>query len=99
MPSRRSLRQPPEQRSSRFAGEEAAFKLISNHLYVLKDVTHTHPCTQTNLARVDIGLADQVDGALRELARRLLADRPGAAELEEHLPTDETQKAAWRGMA
>ena len=82
------------------ARTEAASKLISNHLYVLKDCTHTYPCTQTGLARVAIGLADFADQALREIARRLLVDRAGAPELEERIEASSAeQKAAWRGVA
>jgi len=82
------------------AREEAAQKLIANHVHVLKDVTHTAPSTQTNLCRVDIKLAPFVDQALRECARRLVGDRPGSSELEEKLePSNEDQANAWRGMA
>ena len=82
------------------AREEAARKLISNHVHVLKDVTHTAPCTQTDLVRVDIALAPLVDQALREVARRLLGQRPGSDQLEETLDgTNSEQVSAWRGMA
>ena len=82
------------------AREEAAYKLIENHVYVLKDVTHTHPCTQTALARLDLSLANEADQVLREIARRLLRDRPGAGDLEETLQaSNDEQKRAWRGVA
>lgn len=54
---------------------EAAKKLISNHVAVLKDITNPAPKTQTELPRVDRSLAQFVDLFLLETARRLLGRR------------------------
>ena len=78
------------------ASMEAAQKLVDNHVYVLKDVTHPTPCTQTELARVDISCAHIVDEALRFLAWRLM----GSPSLDETLePANDEQAATWRCAA
>jgi hypothetical protein len=63
------------------ASEEAALKLISNHAAVLRDVTNTDPVSQRDLRRIDPSNSMYVDQALREVARRLLQQRPGAKRL------------------
>ena len=79
---------------------EAASKLIANHAAVLLDVTHPKPMTQTQLVRVPRSSAVYVDQCLREIARRLLGNRPGSKELEEQYNPDmPTQAQAWCGTA
>ena len=73
------------------AREEAARKLISNHVNVLRDVCNPSPShniigtplTQTELTRVGAAHVVHVDEALRETARRLLGRRPGAEQLKQ----------------
>jgi len=92
------------------AREEAARKLISNHELVLKDlvnhttqrdVTGTVPLTQLELKRIAPELAPYVDQALRETARRLLGQRPGAHDGLEVKgdPENDAQMGAWRDTA
>ena len=85
---------------SQVAREEAARKLIKNHLFVLRDVTNQVPGTQVHLARVPISSATFVDEALREVTRRLLGRREG---LEGHaVQVDQgnaLQAEAWAGTA
>jgi len=83
------------------ARTEAATKLILNHEAVLRDVCKACPCSQLELARVQVGSAKHADMALREVARRLLKHRPGAdAVAEEHLdPLDAEQVSAWATAA
>lgn len=88
----------------RAARDEAARKLITNHVAVLNDVTNPNPLTQGHLKRVPRSLARYVDQALRETARRLLGRRPHIPEAvlldifnEERLdPLNEDQVVAWR---
>ena len=79
----------------------AARKLITNHENVLRDITNATPHTQLQLERVDASLAQYVDQALRETARRLLGRLPGASDiLQEELDgTAPTQAAAWAQTA
>jgi len=86
------------------AREEAAAKLIGNHVNVLKDVCNPStdkniigvPLTQLELKRVDFGLSMYVDQALREVARRMLGDRPGIEKLEMKVdPSSPAQAKAW----
>lgn len=72
--------------NSAAANFEAASKLIINHELVLRDVcnpsttrdaTTTAALTQTTLVRVPTAAAPYADQALREIARRLLADQLG----------------------
>ena len=83
------------------AREEAARKLITNHAAVVKDVTDPNPKTQPQLARVSFTAAPYVDQMLREVARRLLGQRPGSQQLEEKLDpsTVPEQVEAWAGTA
>jgi hypothetical protein len=62
------------------ARAEAAKKLISNHVAVLKDITNPAPKTQPELPRVDRSLAQLVDLFLLETARRLLGRREHSLE-------------------
>jgi hypothetical protein len=83
------------------AREEAARKLISNHVFVLKDVTNpteldvtgTKELTQRELTRVAPEFTPYADQTLREVARRLLGRRPGAHQLEERLKLDNRAQA------
>ena len=86
------------------ARDEAARKLISNHVNLLKDVANPSyslnidgkPLTQVDLERVDTGCAIYADQALREVARRLLGQRPGLQDLEMRLDTSNAaQVATW----
>ena len=70
------------------AREEAARKLITNHEGVLGDVTNPQPKTQLELRRVDVANKQAADGALREVARRLLGNAPGSAPLPEERSTN-----------
>ena len=63
---------------SHAARYEAARKLIMSHEAVARDVTNQAPMTQKELKRVAAEHKDHVDQALRELARRLIGNRPGA---------------------
>jgi len=92
---------------AREAREEAARKLIMNHVAVLNDVTNPAPLTQESLKRVPRTLAQYVDQGMREVARRLLGRRAGSPEallldtiLEQKLdPTNGHMVQAWSGMA
>jgi len=92
---------------SRAAREEAAKKLIMNHIAVLNDVTNPAPLTQESLRRVPRALAPYVDEGMREVARRLLGRRGGMPEallldslLEVKLdPTNPQMVQAWSMMA
>jgi hypothetical protein len=58
--------------TTRLPKEEAAHKLITNHEYVVRDVTNQQPLTQLGLRRAPPSWAFVVDGLLREIAARLL---------------------------
>ena len=88
--------------------EEAARKLIGNHVNVLCDVCNPSttlniygkPLTQLELVRVDVGCAPYADEVLRETARRLLGRRAGLELLEVHPDlSNEAQTAAWGATA
>ena len=91
------------------AREEAARKLIGNHVNVLNDVTNPSdtlnidgkPLTQLELKRVPAAGAPHVDQFLREVSRRLLGHRPGLiGDLQEYVdPGKLGQAAAWMGAA
>ncbi|KAL3896639.1 MAG: hypothetical protein SGPRY_013227, partial [Prymnesium sp.] len=90
------------------ARDEAARKLLGNHLAVLRDVTNPSASeniegkqlTQLELRRVPVEQAPHVDGFLREVTRRLLGQRAGAEELEERLePSVAAQASAWAQAA
>ena len=89
------------------AREEAARKLITNHVAVLADITNPAPLTQTHLERVPRAHALYVDQAMIEVARRLLGRRPHVPEallldslVEMKLdPSNPEQVNAWKGMA
>ena len=90
---------------SHAARQEAAHKLIGNHENVLRDLTNPWPTqnivgaalTQMQLERVEYGLAMYADQALREVARRLLGQRPGLHQLESLEPGNSDQAHAWVG--
>ena len=65
------------------------------------DITNEAPVTQFELKRVGVRDQPHVDQCLREVARRLLGGRPGAAPLpEERLdPLMPAQAAAWVATA
>ena len=88
--------------------EEAARKLISNHVLVLKDVCNPtksdvqygNPLTQLDLTRVAPENAFYADECLREIALRLLGRRPGGANFEARLnASNNAQLAAWMGVS
>jgi len=82
------------------ARDEAARKLVTNHLNVLRDVTNGAPVTQLELKRVSTQDAQYVDQAMREVARRLLGRRPGVLQLEVRLdPSTPAQAVAWAATA
>ena len=56
------------------ACEEAARKLIGNHMKVVEDITNRYPRTQRNLGRLPREAQADVDNALAEVARRLLSE-------------------------
>ena len=76
---------------------EAARKLITNRAMAVMDITNEAPVTQFELKRVGVRDQPHVDQCLREVPRRLLGGRPGAAPLpEERLdPLMPAQAAAW----
>ena len=55
---------------------------------MLGDVTNPQPKTQLELRRVDVANKQAADGALREVARRLLGNAPGSAPLPEERSTN-----------
>jgi len=82
------------------ARQEAASKLISNHLHVLRDVCNSAPGTQTHLRRVPVTSAQFVDEALRETARRLLGNVAGSEAVRiASDPSNPAQQAAWAATA
>ena len=66
----------------RDAREEAARKLISNHVACVLDMTNPTPTTQTHLERLPISARADADAALSEVARRLLGTRVDGEPLE-----------------
>ena len=86
--------------------DEAARKLISNHVNVVKDVCNpsavqnihqSKMLTQLELKRLPVASMAHVDGFLREVARRLLG---GPVELEVRpAQDDESQATAWMQAA
>ena len=72
---------------SKEARDEAVRKLVSNHARVLRDVVHpsstsnieNKPLTQLALRRIHPRERDAVDEFLREVAFRLLGERPAFA--------------------
>jgi len=74
-----AIRQVLESEPVATAAEAAAYKLVSNHVAVLKDVTNEAPTTQTELLRVQPKFLPYVDQALRELSCRLMRGRSGAS--------------------
>lgn len=93
---------------SKRAREEAATKLIRNHINVIADVTNPSktdnidgkPLTQTELFRVDHASKPYIDWMLREVARRLLGNRKGLAQLAEKANGRDTEQArSWRSCA
>ena len=89
----------------RAARDEVVYKLITNHVAVIADVTNPAPLTQTHLVRVSRAHTSYVDQALREVARRLLGRRVNCPEAllldslqEERVDAlDSLQAAAWHG--
>lgn len=81
------------------AREEAAAKLIGNHVNVLKDVCHPSPMSQTGLCRVSTALSHVVDRGLRETARRLLGARSALDAVPPESPASHEEAATWRVMA
>ena len=87
--------------------DEAARKLIGNHSVVLRDIANASgeairgaKLTQLELQRVASRDAPYVDGFLREVARRLLGQRDGAAKMQVHLdPSTPRQAVAWAQAA
>ena len=82
--------------------EDAAMKLINNHVAVLHDITNPAPSTQRDLVRVDTSHAEYVDQALREVARRLLYKRRARARklLPEVMDTSNSDAVAtWSNTA
>jgi len=80
------------------ARDEAAAKLIGNHSRVLIDICNPQPKTQGNLKRVGAESQAHVDQMLREVARRLLGRRPGAATISPAVPVGGA-KQAWKDTA
>jgi hypothetical protein len=74
------------------AAVEAARKLVTNHVMVLRDVTNSMPRTQLELVRVARVDAPFADAALREVSRLLLGC-PG--ELAPSRPASADEAAAW----
>ena len=58
------------QEHARVAREEAARKLITNHVAVVRDVTNPAPKTQPQLTRLSEAAAPYVDQMLREVPRQ-----------------------------
>ena len=89
------------------AREQAAKKLISNHLAVLKDITNASPSTQKELVRVPRSEGVYVDLFLLEVARRLLGKRPDdvdAAAADKYIEVrldrvNEKMNKAWKTAA
>ena len=88
------------------AREDAAFKLVDNHVNVLKDVINDdkstnidgRPLTQLDLERVAPEHWLYADECLREITRRLLGRRPGLDQMEEIIdPSNADQVEAWVG--
>lgn len=84
---------------------EAAYKLITNHEAVLRDVTNPSPTKsimgtqlkQAELKRVNVNHAHYADQALREVARRLIGNKPGIEMIAERLDGTPDQAKAWAG--
>ena len=74
------------------AREEAAKKLIANHVAVLRDVTNDSPLTQKELRRVPQQHAAHVEECLHEVCRRLLGRRPGSEQIA--IRADQPSRAA-----
>lgn len=72
--------------------EEAARKLISNYVKVLRDVTNSMPRSQLSLERVPMEEAPYADQALREISRRLLGC---PTDVSQETITSAAQAKAW----
>ena len=94
----------------RDSSAEAARKLLSNHEYILADMTASYPSpSQPGLARVPASVRPYADQALRETCRRLLGapasphGTVGRGVLDERLatnhPAHEAQQQAWALVA
>lgn len=57
------------------ARDEAASKLIANHLTCVLDMTNPYPRSQLHLTRLPVSGQTDADDALREVARRLIGTR------------------------
>ena len=87
---------------SHAAREEAALRLISNRMLVLKDVvnptltdaTHFVPLTQLELKRCPIEHVIAADQFMREVSRRLLSYKPCTDQFEE-MPAGPLEAPAW----
>jgi len=74
------------------AREEAAKRLIANHVAVLRDTTNDAPLTQKDLRRVPHQHAAHVEECLHEVCRRLLGRRPGSEQIA--IRADQPSRAA-----
>jgi len=84
------------------AREEAARKLITNHVMVVRDVTNPSPKTQLQLTRVSTSAAPYVDQMLREVLRPLASNpnprphiHPSHAHVHPSSPQPGSAAAAW----
>ena len=84
------------------AREEAARKLITNHVMVVRDVTNPSPKTQLQLTRVSTSAAPYVDQMLREVLRPLASSpnprphiHPSHAHVHPSSPQPGSAAAAW----
>lgn len=91
-----SSAQPMHARSHSLRRLTRAPPLLTDRIRVLHDVTNPVPKTQPGLTRAAMNDAHHVDQALREISRRLLGNRAGAAALEERLDSSVPGQAkAW----